>query len=101
VTAALIIANSAPSAHSETPDSQIYALQRIASVFQCAGIEKVVVACNGENPWPEKHCAHRNLIFVRVKKRSANAGLCKSRPAIFTGKMQRRFYCAYGRTAFF
>jgi molybdate transport repressor ModE-like protein len=65
-------------------------------VFQCAGIEKVVVACSGENPWPEKHCAHRNLIFVRVKNAVQMLDFVKAGLQYLQGKCSAVFIAPMG-----
>lgn len=46
----------------------ISAIQRIAMIFQMAGVERVVVVCEEDNNQVEKLAAHMNLVFLHGQK---------------------------------
>lgn len=76
MTAALIITTGKAAQEGEfEPEKEvgtISAIQRVAMVFQRAGIERVVVVCEEENNQVEKLAAHMNLVFLHGHK---NAGM--------------------------
>lgn len=67
MTAALIIATG-KALEPEKELGTISAIQRIAMVFQMAGIERVVVVCEEDKSQVEKLTAHMNLVFLHGRK---------------------------------